>query len=211
MKVTHLLILLLALALSPLSHADVVVLGLFKGAALLKVDGEQKLLKLGHRWKGMVLLEANSKRAVVDINGERQTLTISDHIGTNFTKPEGRTVLIRRNAHSQYITTAAINGRSTAVLIDTGANMIAMSSSTANMLGVKYDKGTPGLVKTASGVVNAYSIMLDSVDVGGIRVDHVRASVLEGAFPQMVLLGTSFLQHVEMREKDGILVLVGKF
>jgi aspartyl protease family protein len=210
MKATHLLTLLLTLALSPLSYADVIVLGLFKGAAMLEVDGKQKFLKAGQSWNGITLIEANSKRAVAEIDGERQDLTISQHITTKFVKPEGRTVLIRKNKNLQYITTAAINGRSTRVLIDTGANMIAMSSTTARSLGVKYENGVPSQVSTASGVVQAYTIMLDSVDVGGIRVNRVRSSVLEGAFPEMVLLGTSYLQHVQMSEKDGILMLVGK-
>ena len=96
-------------------------------------------------------------------------------------------------------------------LIDTGANMIAMSSQAARTLGVKYEDGIPSRVRTASGVVNAYQVILGSVDVGGIRVNHVQGSVLEGAFPEVVLLGISWLQHVEMSEKDGILMLVGKF
>jgi aspartyl protease family protein len=60
-------------------------------------------------------------------------------------------------------------------------------------------------------VVDAYQITLKSVDVGGIRVEHITGSVLEGAFPEIVLLGTTYLQHVEMSEKDGILLLMGKF
>ena len=84
-------------------------------------------------------------------------------------------------------------------------------SATARALGVDYSKGIPSQVKTASGVVMAHMIMLDSVDVGGITVNRVQASVLEGPHPEMVLLGTSYLQHVEMREKDGILMLMRKF
>ena len=66
-------------------------------------------------------------------------------------------------------------------------------------------------VTTASGVTNAYQITLNSVDVGGIRVDRVLATVIEGSFPEMPLLGTTYLQHVEMHEKDGILLLMRKF
>jgi aspartyl protease family protein len=211
MKTAHLIALLAALAFPLASHADVVVLGLFKGAALFKVGGEQKLLRAGQSWNGITLIEASAKRAIVDVNGERQTLHISQHITTNFTKPEGRTVIIRKDANLQYITTAAINGKSTKVLIDTGANMIALSSRIANSLGIRYTHGIPSRVRTASGVVDAYQITLKSVDVGGIRVEHISGSVLEGAFPEIVLLGTSYLQHVEMSEKDGILLLMGKF
>ena len=211
MKAAHLTILLLALALTPHSHADMKVLGLFKGAALIEVDGQQKLLKPGQSWNGITLIEADAKKAIADINGERQTLTISQHITTNFTKPEGKTVLIRKDKNLQYITTAANNGRSTRVLIDTGANMVAISSTTAKAIGLKYEHGIPSKVITASGPVEAYQIMLDSVDVQGLRVDRIRASVLEGSYPELVLLGTSYLQHVEMSEKNGILMLVGKF
>jgi aspartyl protease family protein len=201
-------------AASPISHAapgDIVVLGLFKGAALLKVDGEQKLLKVGQTWKGIALLEATSKQGLADINGERQTLTMSKHITSNYTQPEKRSVSIRKNLNLQYITNAKINGRGTQVLVDTGANSIALSSASANALGVKYREGIPAQVTTASGVTNAYQITLNSVDVGGIRVDRVRATVIEGNFPEMPLLGTTFLQHVEMHEKDGVLMLMSKF
>ena len=211
MKAAHLIILLLALALTPLSYADMKVLGLFKGAALLEIDGKQKLLKAGQSWNGVNLIEASSKRAIADINGERHTLTISQHITTNFSKLEGRTVLIRKDKNLQYVTTASINGHSTRVLIDTGANMVAISATRAKAMGLKYEHGIPSLVTTASGTINAHQIMLDSVDVSGIRVNRVRASVLEGSYPETVLLGTSYLQHVEMSEKNGILMLVGKF
>ncbi len=44
-----------------------------------------------------------------------------------------------------------------------------------------------------------------------ITVKPLQADLLEGPHPEMVLLGTSCLQHVEMREKDGILMLMRKF
>ena len=213
MKPISLFALIAALWLSPLALAqqDIRVLGLFKGAALLKVDGKQKLLKVGQEWKGIALLEANSKAAVADVNGERMTLTLSTHISSNYAQPTGTTVRIPKNDNRQYITTAKINGRGTKVLVDTGANIVAINSNTARALGVDYSKGIPGKVQTASGVVTAYSVMLDSVDVGGINVPRVQASILEGPYPEMVLLGMSYLQHVELSEKNGILMLVRKF
>ncbi len=211
MKNLHLICLTLLLALSPAALADVEVLGLFKGAALLKLDGEQKLLKVGQKWNGIVLLSANSKEALADVNGERMTLTVSSRISTNFAVPENRQVIIRKNSNRQYITTAKINGRGTQVLVDTGANIVAMNSGAARALGVDLSKAIPSRVSTASGITNAYSVMLQSVDVGGIEIRHVQASVIEGSFPEMVLLGVSFLQHVELEEKNGVLTLTAKF
>ena len=211
MKLHYLLLPVFLLLPGHLFAAEIEVLGLFKGAALLKVDGEQKLLKVGQVWNDVTLLEANSKEALADIGGERVRLTVSRRISSNFTVPESRQVVIRKNDRRQYITNAEINGRRTAVLVDTGANIIALNANTARAMGVDYKKGVPSRVATASGVVNAWAVTLDSVDVGGIRINHVQASVLEGAFPEVVLLGMSYLQHVELRERDGVLSLTSKY
>ncbi len=211
MKFTASSLLFLILLFPQALLADVDVLGLFKDAALLRVDGEQKLIKVGETWKNVSLLEANSREAVAEINGTRVTLTVSTHIGSHFTVPEMREVLVQRNSRRQYITNATINGFLTPVMVDTGANIIAMNSNIARAAGVDYEAGTPTRVGTASGVVNAWSVTLQSVDVGGIRVDHVRATVLEGAFPETVLLGMSYLQHVELKESNGVLSLTARY
>lgn len=211
MKFPHVVFLVVLLLPWQLVAAEIEVLGLFKGAALLKIDGEQKLLKVGQAWRDVILLEANSREALADIGGEPVRLTVSKRIDSNFTVPESRQVIIRKNDNRQYITTAEINGRRTSVLVDTGANIVAMNSGTARAMGVSYEEGVPSRVATASGVVNAWTVTLDSVDVGGIRINHVQASVLQGAFPEVVLLGMSYLQHVELKERDGILSLTGKY
>ncbi len=190
---------------------DYEVLGLFKGAALFKVNGEQKLVKVGQEWKGIAVLEADAKKALVSVNGVEQTVTVSQRISLRFAEPVGQTVHIRRNDARQYITTAQINGRSAQVLVDTGANIVALSSQQADRMGIDYSDGVPSRVTTASGVSRAWSIVLDNVEVGGISASRVQASVIQGAFPETVLLGMSYLQHVEMREKDGILMLIKKY
>ncbi len=80
MKTVHALLLLAALALPMIAQADMQVQGLFKGAVLLDIDGEQKLLKAGQSWKGVKVLEATSKQALAEINGQLHTLLISTHI-----------------------------------------------------------------------------------------------------------------------------------
>jgi aspartyl protease family protein len=211
MRTPQLLCLLAALLLSLPGQADVEVKALFNGAVMIVVDGEQKLLKPGQEFKGVTLIEANSERAIAEINGEQKTLLISTRISTNYAELAAATVFVRKNKHRQYITTALINGHSTRVLIDTGANIVALNAGVARAMGLEYKTGNPSRVQTAAGVVPAYQVKLAKVDVGGLIVNHVEASVLEGNFPQMVLLGTSFLQHVEMSEKDGVLMLKGKF
>ena len=62
-------------------------------------------------------------------------------------------------------------------------------------------------VETASGKVNAWHVTLQSVSVGGISVDNVEATVVEGDYPSKILLGMTFLRHVKMEETDGVLSL----
>ena len=205
------LILALTFLLSAQGRADVGVLGLFKDAAYLKVNGQERLVKVGTSFAGVQLLEANSKQARIVFEGREQTVTMSQRISASYQEPERRKVLIRTNEHRQYISTAQINGRTTKVLVDTGANVVALNSATAEGLGLDYRSNDPHLITTAAGEVQAYPIKLDSVVMGGIRVNHVQAMVLDGAHPGTVLLGMSYLQHVEMSEKGGILMLLQKY
>jgi aspartyl protease family protein len=157
------------------------------------------------------LIEANPRRAIIEINGERETLGLSQHISGQYNQVNKKEVAISRNQVNQYITSALIDGGRTLVLVDTGANAVAMSSKHARSLGINYSKGRPGRVRTASGEANSYLVSLRSVDVGGVRVDSVDAHVIEGDYPDTILLGMTYLEHVSMREQNGILYLQAKF
>ena len=95
------------------------------------------------------------------------------------------------------------------VLVDTGANVVALSAAQANSLGIDFNAGEPSRVETASGITSAYSITLQSVSVGGIKIENVQATVVAGDYPTTVLLGMSYLQHVKIQEHNGILSLTG--
>jgi aspartyl protease family protein len=128
-------------------------------------------------------------------------------VGTQFQAPQEKVVTIARDAAMQYQTTAIINGRSVLVLVDTGANTVALSAAQARAMNIDYSGGVPGKVETASGLSTGYEITLQSVAVGGIEVNSVPAMVIEGDYPGTVLLGMTFLQHVKMQENNGILSL----
>lgn len=180
---------------------------LFTDAAVLKIDGERKMLRAGQTYKGVTLVAAHSRTATLEVDGETMELGTSRRIVTHYESAESQVVNIPRDALLQYQTSATINGRSVQVLVDTGANVVALNSRQAQALGVDYSAGRPGRVETASGSVNAWVVTLRSVDVGGIRVDNVQASVVEGDFPSTILLGMTYLRHVKMQETDGVLSL----
>jgi aspartyl protease family protein len=63
------------------------------------------------------------------------------------------------------------------------------------------------MVRTAGGVKNAFGIMLNRVNVGDIKTQQVAAVVIIGDYPHVILLGMSFLEHIDLQERDNILVL----
>jgi aspartyl protease family protein len=197
----------LLLSALPAYATDIEVQALFTNAAMIKIDGQSKMLKVGQSFGGVTLLESTSQAAVIELNGKQQQVTVSQRISGNFQQPTSREVAIPRDSMMQYISQAEINGRRVQVMVDTGANIVALNSRQAESLGVDFRSGTPTRVATASGVVEAWVVMLDSVDVGGIRVERVEASVIEGGYPATILLGMTYLRHVEMKEKNGILHL----
>jgi aspartyl protease family protein len=192
--------------------ANVEVLALFKGAALLKIDGSERLLKAGKTSpEGVMLISATPKQAELEINGKRRTLGLSQSISSAYEKPAMREFNVPMNGSGQYMTLASINGRQMEVQVDTGANTIALSRRHADQLGIQYRKGTPSRAATASGVVNSWGILLESVEVGGILVPNVQASVIDADFPIKVLLGMTYLQHVEIRKAGDSLNLKQRY
>lgn len=205
------LLLVLCAILGPVSAAlaapRIEVEALFPQAAVVKVDGQRKMLRVGEAFRGVTLLAAGSASATLEVAGQQQVHGLTRSVGSSYQAPQKQVVKIPRDARMQYQTTALINGRSMPVLVDTGANVLAMSSVHARALGVPAEEGQPSVVETASGRVKARIVNLQSVSVGGIRVDNVRASVVEGEFPATILLGMTYLQHVDIEENNGVLSL----
>lgn len=193
---------------SAVQAATVEVQALLGETAVLRVNGERKLLRPGDSHGGVTLVSTTREGAVLLINGQTRTLGLSQRVGTTFQEPTRKVVTIPRNNRNQYLTTALINGRSIAVLVDTGANVVAMSQSQAQSLGIRDGDGPAMTVETAGGILAARQVMLDSVSVGGIRVDRVEATVVQSEYPGTVLLGMSYLRHVKIEEQDGILSLI---
>ncbi len=206
--------LLLALVLSPpagLAVDNVRILALFSGKAVVQLDGRQRLLRAGQTSpEGVRLVSANARKAVLEINGKRGTYTLGSHISSSYAAPGGRelSVQIWPDARGMYTILGSINGFPVRFLVDTGATAIAMNAAQARRLGIDYRVvGEPGLASTASGVVKSYGVMLDRVNVGDIQLRNVRAGVIDGNHPEMVLLGMTFLGRVEMARKGQMLEL----
>ncbi len=200
--------LLLVLAAPALAATHVAVQALFKDRAMLLINGRQQFLRAGETGHaGVRLVTATATYADVEVDGEVRRLTASGGVHTNFSEPQEQVVSILRDSMGAYFTHGFINGQGVRFMVDTGANAVALNSEEANRLGIDYQSGEPGNVLTASGEVKGYGVRLDRVQVGDIEVLNVQAVVIEGRYPQHVLLGMSFLSEVEMRENAGLMEL----
>ncbi len=213
----HIVLLLLLLGISvprfALPVERIKVMALFSGKAMVEIDGRQRLLREGQSSpEGVLLVSANARGAVLEVDGRREDYELGASYGGRFVKPEVREVRIPRNNQGAYMTVGSINGRSANMLVDTGATSVAMSEVEARRLGIPYRiKGRKSGVHTASGFANAYALSLRRVRVGQIELTDVDAVVIEGNAPQQVLLGMSFLGAVEMDVQGNMLVLRSKY
>jgi aspartyl protease family protein len=176
-------------------------------AAVLNIDGERKLLKINQTYRDITLIAVRGQTATLDIEGKQALVGLSTRVGANYQPVVEKSLDIPRNQNLQYRTTAHINGRKTEVLVDTGANIVALNASEAARLGVNVAGAQPVVLETASEKVNGWQVRLRSVDVGGMRVDSVEAVVIDGGFPATILLGMSYLKHVKIKENQGIMTL----
>lgn len=187
-------------------------MALFPGKAMVSVDGVNRLLTLEQPSpEGLRLISATSREAVIEVEGQAGSYRLGDHIGGNFAKPEFAEARILRNSDGAFVTQGRINGSSVELMIDTGATAVAMSSVQAERLGIPYEDGIAEGVHTASGIVRGYRVILDRVKVGAIEQRNVRAVVIEGPHPPMVLLGMTFLSEVRIEDKGALMILRDKY
>lgn len=214
---TTITILLLILLCAPIQGATRIdVLGLFNGMAVLKVHGERRVLKTGQTSpEGIRLVESTSAYAVVEIDGIRKKLTLSNNaagIGTEFKSAEKSSVRILPDKHGMYMVPGRINHSTVRFMVDTGASLVAMSSALARRLGIDYRMaGIPARASTAAGVVEAFRVRLNNVQVGDIRISNVEAMVVMGDHPDQPLLGMSFLEKVQIEREGKIMLLQSKY
>ncbi|TVZ40681.1 aspartyl protease family protein [Alteromonadaceae bacterium 2753L.S.0a.02] len=206
------LLLVLCFCSVAMAAPTVEVKGLFKGSAVLIINGKQQLIKVGKSSpEGVKLIEATSKHALIEVEGKTQKLSLSRKIGGTYTPPEKAEVRLASAENGHYWATGSINGRSAYFMVDTGASAIAMSSREAKRLGIDYEAGRRAFVQTANGNAAAYGVMLSKVSVGLITLNNVEAMVLEGNSPAQILLGNSFLRRVDMKVDEGVLVLTARY
>ncbi len=116
-----------------------------------------------------------------------------------------REVLLQRNKYGHYVTSGEINGQAVVFILDTGATGVAIPDGIARRLNIR--RGQAFDTQTANGMTTSYAARLDSVSVGDIRLEDVSAGIAPGLQGNEVLLGMSFLRHIEFSQRGNTLVL----
>jgi len=189
---------------------NIKVIGLFKDKALVAIDGKHKLIRKGDTYKDFTLEYADSKRAVISYEGisKKYYLGSPSSGGMQFKKAKSSAYHIKANPMGMYVTQGSINSKPMNFIVDTGATMVSMNQADAERLGINGPRdGEEIKVMTASAVVKAYKVKLETVKVGEIQIKDVDATVLLSEQPDTVLLGMSFLKNLRVKQSGSVMSL----
>jgi aspartyl protease family protein len=196
------------------AHAtEVNVVGLFNGKAMVSINGgKHRVMAAGETSpEGVKLISSDSATAVLDIDGKRQSLGMGKSASIpSANGGSNQSALLAADIRGHFVTTGNINGTSARMMVDTGASMVSMGKDEAKRLGISYLNGERGAVSTANGVVPAYRVTLNTVQVGGITLNQVEGLVQDSSMP-FVLLGMSFLKRLEIKQDGTNMTLLKKY
>ena len=207
------------LALSLLAGAalaqSVALSGMLGNKALLMVGSNAPhSVAPGDTYQGVKVVSTAGDQAVVEINGQRQTLRVGDAPasfgGNGGSTASGSKITIAAGSDGHFTTPGSINGRPVQFMVDTGASVIGMSVSEAERVGLNYKAGQSVRMGTANGVTQGWRVRLDSVRVGDVEVSGVDAVVMPQPMTY-VLLGNSFLTRFQMQRDNDMMTLQRRY
>ena len=215
MQNTYTLPLLLSLLLFPvrgLADTDINVVGLFNNKAIVIINkGKPQTLTVGQpAIHGVRLLQADSQKAVLEVEGKRRELgmgqaaTVAGNAASSVPS-----ITLYADSSGHHFTEGQINGVTLKFIVDTGASAISMNSGDAKKAGIDYKKGEVVQLQTANGIANGYIVTINTLKLQGLILNQVQGIVMEGTSPSVVLLGMTALNRLEMK-REGIALTLSK-
>lgn len=116
-------------------------------------------------------------------------------------------VVLQRKRNGHFGVAGEINSQPVTFLVDTGATDVAVSEHVARSLALEF--GPRVTVMTAAGPINGWMTRLESVQVGGLALRDVRATIAPGLGDE-ALLGMSFLMHFSIVQEGDTLVIANR-
>ncbi|MDE2435746.1 MAG: TIGR02281 family clan AA aspartic protease [Sphingomonadales bacterium] len=109
---------------------------------------------------------------------------------------------MQRDSTGQFHLTGTSHGEAISFLVDTGADVVALTEETADRLGIRPAANDfQPMMKTASGTGYAAPVVIDSLEVAGSEFHNVEAVVAQGLGTN--LLGQSLLRRLGKVELQG--------
>lgn len=109
---------------------------------------------------------------------------------------------LTRGPTGHFETDAQVNGQSLPFVVDTGADVVALTVQDARKVGLNVDPAAFKVVAMgASGPVKGQEVTIDRLEVNSQTIEHVRGAVLEGLDSN--LLGQSALAQLGGVEMKG--------
>ena len=200
----NLLTLALSFAASNAAATDVFVTSISHSQVQLIVDGKtaRTLRPNEISPEGVKLVDIrNGTTAVLEIDGRAVQLGLG--------QATTRATVLRADPRGHFVVTATINGVPVPAVIDTGASGSLVNWEQALQMGIDPRLGQRVPTQTANGRAYVYSVTFARVQVGDIVLVNVPGAVAEGGAERLpvVLIGMSFLRHVEMRRSGDTMTL----
>lgn len=114
-------------------------------------------------------------------------------------------VVLRRSRGGHYLAPGLINDVPVQFLLDTGASDVNIPQAVASRIGLQ--RGEPHLAHTANGTITVYDTVVNTVQLGNIVLHDIDASINPYMDGETVLLGMSFMRHLELVQKGDTLTL----
>jgi len=152
--------------------------------------------------EGVRLADIRNVLAIFEAGGRRFTLGLGQSSAAE--------TVLRASSSGHFFAEAVLNGVTFPAVIDTGATLVVLNSDQAERIGIDLLQSQRVMTNTANGPAPAYVITLASVQVGEIGLLNVPAMVIEGGQEKLptVLIGMSFLKHVDMRRTGQTMTLM---
>lgn len=138
------------------------------------------------------------------------TTLIFNHVLDDFNNPNkqltvhvnefgNKEVVLDRNRYGHYVASGEINAFPVTFLLDTGATLVAVPEHIARQLNLK--KGAAFQSQTANGNSTSYATVINELTLGDIVMTNVPASISTGMEFDEILLGMSFLKHLQLTQQ----------
>jgi aspartyl protease family protein len=157
---------------------------------------------------GAQMLSGNAAPAEPEAAGSVRSGDKDKDPAQNYYASAEQTV-IRRDSSGQFYLNAEVNGQSGRFLVDTGADVLALTVDDAMEFGIDVEPSTfQPITQTASGPGHGVAVTVDRLVVAGKELENVRAIVVDGL--ETNLLGQSVLRQLGRIELHGNQMVINK-